>query len=568
MVFVDGFDTGSEYGSEASDSISRLLIGEPNTVLDSSSSHDESVASSAFNDVPGSIIPNDFRKFGKYDTIDQEFEEVDSSLSPEEQLLMQEIEKELRRDEEISREVTRSSLFRSPLLMAATVEIIQPGSEQYLSRSKTQHAQTSKVQETESEYYSDEDSNLDGDVNENDFVFGKRTRTSGVFQHQSLEQPGSKQLEAFDQESSIFDRNRRLLTVAGWALAAVLVISLGVALIVRQTSINKNLAQTFPPLRYPSVSPEPSSYPSISSNPTMFSKPTLFPGPTNMPSPISRTRSPSQRQTQAPSEQIDAPSRTPTLSPTPFRFPVDTQPSSSPSKLKLTSFPTTISPTTKPITQIEPTILPSALIKSTPPSEKPSPLPTVTEPTLSPTVSPTTLEPSKLPSKLPVEPDPTFNPSTISSQPSDIPLSSLSLKPVSSEEETRRADIKSMLISISGVIVLLDSWSPQSRAMQWIMSDDPMNLYVKDTPMIVQRYSLATLYFATNGDKSWNSCGPNKETTVCQSDSMRFLSGEPECSWLGINCDYSQAITGINIRKCYNALRIENQWSLGLTSTF
>jgi hypothetical protein len=119
---------------------------------------------------------------------------------------------------------------------------------------------------------------------------------------------------------------------------------------------------------------------------------------------------------------------------------------------------------------------------------------------------------------------------------------------LSDEEAQRRAAITEFVILVSGVLVLLDPSSPQFKAYQWILNDDPLQLLASDVPQLPQRYYLATLYYATNG-ASWDECGPPTGATPCANVLQRFLSGSPECMWLGVTCGTSQEIGSINIRK-------------------
>jgi len=94
---------------------------------------------------------------------------------------------------------------------------------------------------------------------------------------------------------------------------------------------------------------------------------------------------------------------------------------------------------------------------------------------------------------------------------------------------------------LSGFIVLDNPESPQSKASEWIINDDPLRLSTDDRPEIVQRYALATLYFATGNN--WEKCAsPIEEETPCDDIMTRFLSGAPSCRWMGIICDANSFI--------------------------
>ena len=78
--------------------------------------------------------------------------------------------------------------------------------------------------------------------------------------------------------------------------------------------------------------------------------------------------------------------------------------------------------------------------------------------------------------------------------------------------------------------VLDDSETPQSKAMEWC-KNDMVNYNVEVAARVAQRYSLATLYYSTNGDGWTNSTG--------------WLNGH-ECTWHGVACEPgSDGVTSI-----------------------
>jgi len=82
-----------------------------------------------------------------------------------------------------------------------------------------------------------------------------------------------------------------------------------------------------------------------------------------------------------------------------------------------------------------------------------------------------------------------------------------------------------------------DPASPQGMALQWISFDDPAQVNPCTYATVQQRFALATLYFATDGE-NW-------------SGSEYWLSGEPECSWLGIACDDDDQVESIALCKLF-----------------
>ena len=106
--------------------------------------------------------------------------------------------------------------------------------------------------------------------------------------------------------------------------------------------------------------------------------------------------------------------------------------------------------------------------------------------------------------------------------------------------------------------------SPQDRAADWIMFEDPLGLS-PNAPNLMQRYHMALFYFLTtnNGEKPWNSCNPPREneTDEClyianEFDDMgnrnatRWLSGIHECEWIGVFCDSEENIISLQVCKC------------------
>jgi hypothetical protein len=83
--------------------------------------------------------------------------------------------------------------------------------------------------------------------------------------------------------------------------------------------------------------------------------------------------------------------------------------------------------------------------------------------------------------------------------------------------------------------------TPEEGAMEWLVNTDPLQLDFEKTSLdeLVQRYVLATLYFATNG-KSWNQ-------------QYNFLSMDHVCLWhtfeqdAGVTCNDNNDVTSIKL---------------------
>lgn len=79
----------------------------------------------------------------------------------------------------------------------------------------------------------------------------------------------------------------------------------------------------------------------------------------------------------------------------------------------------------------------------------------------------------------------------------------------------------------------------QGKAADWLINQDEY-LICPDDPKVVQRFALAVIYFATNGD-NWLQCSATGLDPCGFEDPFvgdsRFLSAENECDWAGISCD-------------------------------
>jgi len=120
--------------------------------------------------------------------------------------------------------------------------------------------------------------------------------------------------------------------------------------------------------------------------------------------------------------------------------------------------------------------------------------------------------------------------------------------------------IQEQLERLVGSQQLSDVEGPYYRAMQWLMYGDPKQL-TPDDSNFAQRYILALFYYQSSRDKEWRSCNPpkNGETGICnwqelQDDfsyitrpAYRWLTGETECFWAGVECDAADQVKEIKI---------------------
>lgn len=135
--------------------------------------------------------------------------------------------------------------------------------------------------------------------------------------------------------------------------------------------------------------------------------------------------------------------------------------------------------------------------------------------------------------------------------------------PTTSPSTSREGIFRAQFVEIVGAAVLPEGIpqatgqvTPHEKAATWITSIDPLNLSA-DAPNLIQRYLLVLFYYMTtdNGNRPWRSCNPpiGEEDASCvfqrftrESDdsatymdepATRWLSGTPECKWVGNMCD-------------------------------
>ena len=182
------------------------------------------------------------------------------------------------------------------------------------------------------------------------------------------------------------------------------------------------------------------------------------------------------------------------------------------------------------------------------PAMTPSSSPSIfINPSVIPSVS---AAPSEIPSKTSKAPTasipPTVNPSN---EPSDIPSFSPTLSECGITLEQRSTEIFAVLDKVSQPLLLRDLSTAQGKAINWLIGEDEL-VRCPDHPNIIQRWTLATIYYATEGD-DWFQCsngdGANDdcgfEPPFFGED--RFLSPENECFWAGIVCSIDFRVTEI-----------------------
>lgn len=476
---------------------------------------DEGIADAGIADYP---IPQ-----GNYDQFDVESErttDINQPPTAEEIQLEQEITQEQRIDNELQEDVTtRAALLTSPLLMAASSEVMLGDSSTLIPMSRETVSSGQKYSLVEKKHEEDfEEPDMEGshfsDDQQDGRQYDQQFVPDGVIDnnmHESREEEGSIEKKTLDYK-----------VIGMVAVAVVLCLLLGVVLISKSGGTERAAAPEFTPTFLPSRMPTtiPRSIAPVSA--PAESEPVTTPGesvPVTAPVSVYKTSTPSS-----------APSSTPTTSP-PSRKPTVILPSNEdpsiepsrrssdtkqPSILQISSHPSTI-PT---ISSLAPSIMP--IINS--------PRPTISESAEIPNAG-QNVEPSASPSKpfVLASPDPTQS-------------------SFSDDELERREELRELFLVISGFIDLENRESPQFKASEWIMNDDPLRLSSSDRPEIIQRYVLATLYFATNGSE-WEKCASPLGNTPCDNVMKRFLSGAPSCRWMGIICDANSSIESISIRR-------------------
>jgi hypothetical protein len=150
--------------------------------------------------------------------------------------------------------------------------------------------------------------------------------------------------------------------------------------------------------------------------------------------------------------------------------------------------------------------------------------PATTDPTMTPAVP--TMTPAPTPSPAPALPTLPAASMTPSSPPALVDPCS---------NATRVETIGAQLVDFVDVDTLTDMTTPQGKAFLWLVDEDPAQVDPCTYPTILERFALATLYFATGGD-SW---------TV----STEWMTATEECSWFGVTCTTS--VTSILLCKCF-----------------
>jgi hypothetical protein len=135
-------------------------------------------------------------------------------------------------------------------------------------------------------------------------------------------------------------------------------------------------------------------------------------------------------------------------------------------------------------------------------------------------------EPSIAPSAGDVDGIPSTTPS---SMPSAAPILTTAC-----EELSRDVAMTVKLLEISqNVEILLDPDSPQGQAREWLLTEDPAAVDPCTYAPLDQRYALATIYYATQGNEWINATG--------------WLVEVAECDWYQVFCNDGSQLVNLTL---------------------
>ena len=143
---------------------------------------------------------------------------------------------------------------------------------------------------------------------------------------------------------------------------------------------------------------------------------------------------------------------------------------------------------------------------------------------------------------------PTERPSQmhLSMLPTSQPIMHQTYEKVVSKSKCNARTVESRKIAVENLLTQssVDSKSTtKNEAFRWLTEKDE-GCSIGDHGKILQRYILASFYFATSGD-GWSRCNRNDEK--CQNKS--FLSSKSECEWFGVKCNQDGFVTNIYVGK-------------------
>ena len=136
-----------------------------------------------------------------------------------------------------------------------------------------------------------------------------------------------------------------------------------------------------------------------------------------------------------------------------------------------------------------------------------------------------------------------------SSAPTAMPSSVPSSAPTTSAFAAFARDVLEPL-EINNASVFDNVNSPQYKAAEWLVLEDSISFWsqnglIEEHPKILQRYALATLYYATDGD-NWLYCGKESLSTCA---GQKWLTPVDECTWWGVTCTDNGTVEMLNFSK-------------------
>jgi len=107
---------------------------------------------------------------------------------------------------------------------------------------------------------------------------------------------------------------------------------------------------------------------------------------------------------------------------------------------------------------------------------------------------------------------------------------------------SRENEIVAIVTELTDSDTFEDETSPQSIALDWILNIDGAQLCPDDKNTIKQRYTLAVVYYSTDGD-NWNICSQNSQ---CPNGNS-YLSAEDVCTWYRTTCDNNGLVLEVRL---------------------
>jgi len=93
-----------------------------------------------------------------------------------------------------------------------------------------------------------------------------------------------------------------------------------------------------------------------------------------------------------------------------------------------------------------------------------------------------------------------------------------------------------------------DQYSSSQIALFWLVEEDAypnLSEYLR----IGQRFALASMYFALNGDTDWLTCSRYGNTVCSIPNKADWMSDQQECDWAFLSCDRNLFVTDFIMRK-------------------